>query len=1708
MNKTQNLVFKKALVVLMAVMMVFTMMPSMAWAAEDESPEDGAVTAAEPITVYVSVTADGELQKAKDDSYMAYKEVQVTDTDADGMISMHDAMLCLHQQYYKGYTEENPGYALADGEGAKGVESFWGMSKTDELPLKLCYFTTFKHGETVKSAVLKKDSVIQLTSYRIQDGDMIAISASRAGSVDPSCFSSYGPAFSGSKYLSDIYVPAGKNFSISLGYKPASGLPKKLDGYQVYAIDENGKEAPFAKTVKYVTNAVLTGSFEKSGEYLLLTKPSEQSMKYGVAVVRVHVYDGDSVQVSDAKVGITEELNSNSLISFAPDTEMYDVTISENDTALYGQLTFDSELTSKNNLAVKFELGSSNEWDVINGVSGTSGTTIKKGFWGDKTKTQARLTVADPYVAGGEFASYVINIKRQAVLTNLEVQGLILTEDFQPVKTEYTAILQNAAQSISITPSADAHSVQINGTEANVNEANEIAVSGLTFTADGKADITILVSDDRTQFVENTYHITVVKAPAEATPTFVQQPQAARYVKDTTAEKLVVYASASGNINYQWYRNSVSQIENAEPITGETSNTFTPPTDKAGTTYYFCRATNSENRQTTDSDIVEIKVYPDPTPTIRWETAIPELSEEDVAYLETKYSNGKLPDDAKGEDEKYHGYYYRQNDANPAMITAVAESPAEDGTMRYLWTRQNGTSSNQASREAGCAPDTSIAYGECIYLVQATYTLLGKPYCSPTISVYVYVDEPEVTLPDTITWSGSGTATDPYLLEDAKDLEELRLLVNDGYTFSGKYLALNKDISLDLKWKGIGNGDGYTSSDKGKSLKVFSGTLDGRGHTLTYAKGSKYPLFNYVREATVKNLTIDAPYINNYGLVANYVVDYGEDGDYNIGTGGSYAPGCPDTIDIDNVTIKSGSCIAESGFIGGGASGGNTVNITNCTIEQGVKIGCKEDGTPAGKGEIGSFAGSICGSVVGCTSYADVYGTGVAGGIVARKSQSMGNFRISNNAFLGSVQSTGSFVGGIVGIGYVADSAPNAPCVSITNCYVAADITGGNYVGGLFGGDQGVIQAWSNGVGMITDNFFYGTVTATKENGKAGALIGYMRSLNKYNRIENNYYLDTCGSASAIGRVDIVDTSQALSAEDTAYINTKGLTEQQLKELDKTIIGKTAYTYIAKADCNREDDPLGADAETLAKAMSAEAFRDGTVLSLLQNSDTSLKNWISGTDYPQLDKKPVALRLNLAGSYKTTYYIGESLDLTGMTASVTYSDGSVQPVDLADLTISGFDSSKRGVQTITVTYSGITTTYEVTILYNTSQVESISVYFTLLGDDEHGEPTKTSGTHTLKDGNLKEWIGRRSVPINNNTTVREVLEKVLSAEGYTWRNTSGNYVQGITKKGASKELAEFTNGRNSGWMYTLNGHHSSLGVAEQFLNDKDEIIFHYTDDYTVEEGSEMWNKPGEEVIEEVKNVTTDTKTGTTTAPTNVKVSEKTNADGTKTKVADVKVSADNQKEILKQAKASKSNEIILVVSSKSIADATKADVTLDKSFIDSIVKDTNAKLTFKTPFGDKTYTQEELKAMSEAATGSTITVAIEKAAEEPTGDAVAKIEKAKSIIKDMKLVARSSKTTKKNIKAVLKNDAKVNASIKELKDLGYTVKYRFYRSTKKAASYKSTVTKKTASYTNTSGKKGTKYFYKVQVRVYDENGKLIAKTALKQCKYASRTWSK
>ena len=106
------------------------------------------------------------------------------------------------------------------------------------------------------------------------------------------------------------------------------------------------------------------------------------------------------------------------------------------------------------------------------------------------------------------------------------------------------------------------------------------------------------------------------------------------------------------------------------------------------------------------------------------------------------------------------------------------------------------------------------------------------------------------------------------------------------------------------------------------------------------------------------------------------------------------------------------------------------------------------------------------------------------------------------------------------------------------------------------------------------------------------------------------------------------------------------------------------------------------------------------------------------------------------------------------------------------------------------------------------------------------------------------------------------------------------------------------------------------------------------------------------------------------------------------------------------------------------------------------------------------------------------------------------------------LTVRTSKTTKKNVKAVVKETSELKDLIKEIKDAGYTVKYKFDRSTKKSSKYIATVTKTENTYTNTTGKKGTKYYYKARLAVYDTDGNLVAQTELKQCKYGLRTWSK
>ena len=85
----------------------------------------------------------------------------------------------------------------------------------------------------------------------------------------------------------------------------------------------------------------------------------------------------------------------------------------------------------------------------------------------------------------------------------------------------------------------------------------------------------------------------------------------------------------------------------------------------------------------------------------------------------------------------------------------------------------------------------------------------------------------------------------------------------------------------------------------------------------------------------------------------------------------------------------------------------------------------------------------------------------------------------------------------------------------------------------------------------------------------------------------------------------------------------------------------------------------------------------------------------------------------------------------------------------------------------------------------------------------------------------------------------------------------------------------------------------------------------------------------------------------------------------------------------------------------------------------------------------------------------------------------------------------AAKTTSytKPSKTSVKLTAKANMT--EVKENGYTVKYRFYQKGPKKTSYKLWKTSTSAAYTFKALKKGT-HSFKVKVSVYNAEGKLVA----------------
>ncbi|MDY3282329.1 LamG-like jellyroll fold domain-containing protein [Dysosmobacter sp.] len=191
--------------------------------------------------------------------------------------------------------------------------------------------------------------------------------------------------------------------------------------------------------------------------------------------------------------------------------------------------------------------------------------------------------------------------------------------------------------------------------------------------------------------------------------------------------------------------------------------------------------------------------------------------------------------------------------------------------------------------------------------------------------------------------------------------------------------------------------------------------------------------------------------------------------------------------------------------------------------------------------------------------------------------------------------------------------------------------------------------------------------------------------------------------------------------------------------------------------------------------------------------------------------------ITLSTSPRTEYAVGEALDVSGGKLTVTYDDGSEKVMDLTADMVSGFDSSRGGTVTLTVSFGGQTTTFDVTVSKVLTAIQVTTLPRLTYGIGETLDVTSGRLTLTYDDGTTGEAAltadmvsgfdsssaGSRLLTItygNRTTTLGIVVGKELSGiavsgsvrTGYTYGealDVSGGKLVLTYDDGSDEEIA-------------------------------------------------------------------------------------------------------------------------------------------------------------------------------------------------------------------------------------------------------------------------------------------------------------------------------
>ena len=166
---------------------------------------------------------------------------------------------------------------------------------------------------------------------------------------------------------------------------------------------------------------------------------------------------------------------------------------------------------------------------------------------------------------------------------------------------------------------------------------------------------------------------------------------------------------------------------------------------------------------------------------------------------------------------------------------------------------------------------------------------------------------------------------------------------------------------------------------------------------------------------------------------------------------------------------------------------------------------------------------------------------------------------------------------------------------------------------------------------------------------------------------------------------------------------------------------------------------------------------------------------------------------------KTSYIKGENLELTGGIITATYEDGTTSNVNMtaSNVGVSGYNANKTGKQTITISYSNHTATFEVNVFdYITSIKVTNKPNKTEYIQNESLDLTGMTIIATYLSGDTKDVTNSKNLSItteetalNNNINNLTVLGKQLINIKYTEKSTNG---EEVTESLADNEKIEIT----------------------------------------------------------------------------------------------------------------------------------------------------------------------------------------------------------------------------------------------------------------------------------------------------------------------------